>query len=155
MAVTAKVAEPTMPEGITLQAMTEPRHVRDAAQVHVQAYALLGTPEAAVKKLFAHPERVLATPLIGCVAYRAGEPVASALAIQSDGVAGVYWVGTAPTASRLGLATLCTAWVGNRSFEAGATNVNLQASALGAPVYERMGYQQFDRMRWFVCRALG
>ncbi len=155
MAVTARVAEPVPADGITLQAMTEPKHVVDAAQVHAQAYAVLGTPESVVQKLFAHPARVLATPVIGCVAYRAGEPVASALAIQSGPAAGVYWVGTVPSASRLGLATLCTAWVTNRSIDAGAANVNLQASALGAPVYERMGYGRFDRMRWFVCRAAG
>jgi GNAT superfamily N-acetyltransferase len=153
MRVDAPLPVPDAPEGITLRAMNAARHVEDARQVHAQAYALLGMPDKEVHKLFAHPARVLGSPTLGCVAYRGDEPVASALTIQSEGVAGVYWVGTAPSAHRMGLATLCTAWVTRQAFEQGARSVNLQASVMGAPVYARMGFAPFDRMRWFVCRA--
>jgi GNAT superfamily N-acetyltransferase len=153
MRVTQPLPVPALPEGMTVQAMSSTRHVEDAGRVHAQAYALLGMPDKEVHKLFAHPERVLQSPLLGCVVYLGDEPVASALAIQSEGAAGIYWVGTAPSAHRKGLATFCTAWVTQRSFEHGVRSVNLQASVMGAPVYARLGFEPFDRMRWYVCRA--
>jgi ribosomal protein S18 acetylase RimI-like enzyme len=86
--------------------------------------------------------------LISCVVYRGDQPLATALVIQSPDCAGVYWVGTMPSAQRLGLATACTTLATNVGFSAGASVATLQASPFGAPVYQRLGYRTYDRAKW-------
>ncbi|MEY4561877.1 MAG: hypothetical protein RLZZ618_1154 [Pseudomonadota bacterium] len=149
MIVTAQVPMPTAREGISLERYTTAKHVNDALKVVIEAYGSLGLPEREAQVLFEHPQRLLDSALTGVVAYRAGEPVATALAIHTGRASGIYWVSTSLKAQRLGLASLCTAWVTNACFEQGATAVNLQASEQGAPVYPRLGYQTFDQLSWW------
>ena len=72
------------------------------------------------------------------------------MVIVTHGVAGVYWVGTAPGARGRGLAELCTRAAGNAGFDLGARVAALQASVMGEPVYRRMGYVEVTRYPSFV-----
>jgi ribosomal protein S18 acetylase RimI-like enzyme len=69
-----------------------------------------------------------------------GEPAAGAMVVVTHGVAGIYWVGTTPSARGRGLAELCTRVATNRGFDLGARMAALQASTMGEPIYARMGY---------------
>lgn len=153
MLVDAPVKLPLHTGHIKVVHFTEEHHIRDAASINAQAYLALGLPEAETHVLFAEPKRLLAGNVSGCVAYGADQALATALTIDSPGGAGVYWVGTATAAQRTGLATLCTALVTNARFAKGAAVVTLQASPYGEPVYRRLGYRTYDRLKWF--RHLG
>ncbi|HEV2610457.1 MAG TPA: GNAT family N-acetyltransferase [Noviherbaspirillum sp.] len=153
MLVTSPVAMPDVPAGIRIEPFGELRHVQDAAGINAQAYEALGLPAAETRKYFFAPAQLLSPAVFGCVAYRDEQPLATALAIKSTDAAGIYWVGTANAAQRMGLATLCTAFVTNRSLSDGASIVTLQASPFGAPVYERLGYHEYDRLKFY--RHLG
>jgi predicted GNAT family acetyltransferase len=72
------------------------------------------------------------------------------MVICSPLVAGVYWVGTTGGARRTGHAEACTRRVTNAAFALGARAVTLQASPMGEPIYTRLGYRTFDRLRWYV-----
>jgi ribosomal protein S18 acetylase RimI-like enzyme len=75
---------------------------------------------------------------------------ASAVGIR-DLVGGVYMVGTRPESRSRGYGEAVTAAATNDLFAAGATSVVLQASAMGAPIYGRMGYRTFTTYRrWLV-----
>ena len=80
----------------------------------------------------------------------AGGPISTAMIIFSALVAGVYWVGTTSGARRTGLAEACTRYVTNAALDQGARAVTLQASPMGEPIYTRLGYRTFDRLRWYV-----
>jgi hypothetical protein len=43
--------------------------------------------------------------------------------------------------------------VTNTAFERGARAVTLQASPMGEPIFARLGYRTFDRLRWYVVPA--
>jgi hypothetical protein len=47
------------------------------------------------------------------------------------------------------LVSICTALVTNAGFANGASVVTLQASPFGEPVYQRLGYKTYDRLKWF------
>jgi ribosomal protein S18 acetylase RimI-like enzyme len=149
MLIDAPVSVPEIQSGLRLEAFSEERHIKDAASVNAEAYQALGLPATETHAMFADCACVAARKLIGCVAYRGRQPLATALAIKSPHCAGVYWVGTAVEAQRMGLASLCTAHVTNAAFADGAEVLTLQASALGEPVYQRLGYRTYDRMKWF------
>ena len=95
---------------------------------------------------------MLAPHLVWALARLDGRPVACAMALLSHGVAGVYWVGTAPDVRRRGLAERVTRAVGNAGFDAGMRVAALQASVMGHPVYLRMGYETVSYTRWYLAR---
>ena len=149
MLVAAPVAEPQFPAGIRIERLSELRHVQDALRINAEAYEALRLPAAETHVFFGKPQAVLSPRVIGFVAYRGEEPVSTALTLLSGEGAGVYWVGTAASAQRLGLAEACTRLATNAGFAAGARVLTLQASPLGEPIYRRMGYTVYDRQLRF------
>ena len=96
------------------------------------------------------PQRILRPHTIVVMGYLDSQPAAAAIAILSNGIAGLYWVATIPDARKRGLAEACTRLVSNRAFELGARCVVLQASEQGNPIYRRMGYREITNYRWYL-----
>ncbi len=79
-----------------------------------------------------------------------GAPAATAVGFNDAGVTGVYLVGTRAEARGRGLGEAVTAAAGAVSDGQPAV---LQASAMGAPVYSRMGYETFSAVTvWMANR---
>lgn len=142
------------PEGITLRRVDDEAGLRSFTVVNGQAYHTYGLPPEALDDLVDRPAALLQDPRAHMVVAErnGGEPLATAMVYESDGVAGVQWVGTVPSARGLGLGALVTAWVTNLAFDRGASSVNLQASPMGEPVYLRLGFQPIfhysEYVRW-------
>jgi ribosomal protein S18 acetylase RimI-like enzyme len=149
MLIEQAVAEPEVPAGIRIERMTELRHVLDAVAINAEAYEALKLPAAETRVFFGRPQEVLSPRTMGFIAYRDGVPLSTALTLLSGEGAGVYWVGTAAAARRSGLGELCTRLATNAGFAAGARVVTLQASPLGEPIYQRLGYRTYDRQLRF------
>ncbi len=140
-------------EGVELRAVDDAAGVHAFVEVNGAAYATYGMPAGVLADLFDRPDAVLDDPAVHVVvAWRGPDPVAAALAYESDGVASVQWVGTVPNARGRGLAALVTAWTTNVAFDRGASSCTLQASPMGEPVYRRLGYETIyryeDLVRW-------
>ncbi|MFL6623816.1 MAG: GNAT family N-acetyltransferase [Sulfurifustaceae bacterium] len=149
MLIDAPLAEVDPPPGVRVECFAEEHHVQDAMQVNAEAYQANRLPPAETKIYFGRPTALLCARVIGYVAYRGTQPLSTALTVMSGRGAGVYWVGTAATAQRMGLAGLCTRLATNAGFARGASVVTLQASPFGEPVYRRLGYKTYDRMKWY------
>lgn len=75
------------------------------------------------------------------VGYIDGEPVTTSALIYTHGVAGIYNVATIDAHRKKGLGEAMT-WHGvRRGRELGCLFSSLQASDMGKPIYERMGYR--------------
>lgn len=149
MLIEEPIVVPAPGGDIHVEQFAEERHIRDATTVNAEAYQALGLPATETHTLFADCARVAARNLIGFVIYRDGQPLATAMTIKSPRGAGVYWVGTSTKAQRLGLASMCSGLAANAGFSTGASVVTLQASPFGEPVYRRLGYRTYDRLKWF------
>lgn len=69
-----------------------------------------------------------------------GRPVGTSIAIRSDAVSGVYSVGTRSAARGHGVGTAAT-WAAVQAGRAwGCDTAVLQSSAMGLPIYTRMGF---------------
>jgi ribosomal protein S18 acetylase RimI-like enzyme len=147
MLVDSPLAEPAIPAGVRVERFSEERHVLDAVRVVAEAYEMLKLPAQEARVYFGRPAELLSPRVEGFVAYRDDRPVATALTIFSGAGAGVYWVGTAAEARRSGLGELCTRLATNAGFAKGAKVVALQASAFGEPLYRKLGYRAYDRLR--------
>jgi ribosomal protein S18 acetylase RimI-like enzyme len=86
------------------------------------------------------------TDYVTAIARRDGAPLACAAGQITDGNCEILFVATDPAARRQGLAGECMVSVLRQAMDAGATTTTLEASALGEPVYLRMGYRTIGRM---------
>jgi predicted GNAT family acetyltransferase len=71
-----------------------------------------------------------------------GETAACVVAYHSGGDAGIYNVGTRAAARGRGLATGLMRQAALDAREAGCETTSLQATAMGRPVYKRLGYRE-------------
>jgi GNAT superfamily N-acetyltransferase len=71
-----------------------------------------------------------------------GAPVATASLLPAGGIAGIYDVSTVPTARRRGIGTAMTVTALQEARALGYEIAFLQPSAMGRPLYERLGFRQ-------------
>jgi len=112
------------------------------------AYGSLGFPPGLFREAF-DPGLLLAPESWACLGYQDGEPLACASLYTVDEVGFVGWVGSLPQARGRGLAAACTIAATNEAFAQGLALVSLQASAMGAPLYPRLGYERLFDYRLF------
>ena len=110
--------------------------------VNAEAYGTYGMPPEVHADLFDMPALVIEdTAASVVVARRGGEPIATAMTYESDGVASLQWVGTVPAARTAGLGALVTIAGDEPRFAHGASSCSLQASPMGEPIYRKLGYE--------------
>ncbi len=146
MLVRERLQDPPLVEGVELRPVDDVAGVHTFAAVNGAAYATYGMPDEVPARLFDRESDVLNDPFVHpVVAWRGQEPIAAALVYESDNVATVQWVGTVPHERGTGLGALVTAWATNLAFDRGASSCTLQASAMGEPIYRRLGYETIYR----------
>lgn len=84
------------------------------------------------------------------VGYLEGEPVTAGLGWRTGRTIGVYNIATLPTARRRGFGEAMTARVVADGEAAGCDVAALQASSMGRPIYERMGFRLSVRYTGYV-----
>jgi hypothetical protein len=146
MTLEAPVQAPRLPPGAELRRLATSDQAEDYWRVATASYASLGFPPEVFAGYRDH-DRLLAENVAAFLAHLDGEPVAIAMTIVSEGVAGVYWVGTLERARGQGLGQAVTAAATNAGFELGADLASLQASPMGKPIYEAMGYETIFEYR--------
>ena len=142
--------EPPLPAGLEIRRAVDVRDVADCASVNSEAYTTYGAPAEATASCFGRPDAVLAPHVGTFVAYLDGAPVGAAMTLLSHGIAGIYWVGTVEAARGRGVAEACMRVATNWGLDAGAPNVQLQASPMGEPIYRRMGYEEIYRYDFYL-----
>jgi GNAT superfamily N-acetyltransferase len=134
------------PEELTIRQVDATTGFDDHVRV---AAAGFGLDEEAIRAFL--DVRLLEVP--GCrlyVGYVDGQPVACAAGLPLGRTIGVYNVATLERARGRGYGTAMTARVARDGQAAGCAVAALQASAMGRPVYERLGYRTVVRYRAFV-----
>lgn len=148
MALEHRIGLGTPGDGITLHEVDDERLRAEFVEVTVAAYAESFLPADAVEAHLGALEALRADGVRSVVARQGEAPVAAALILASDGVAGVQLVGTVPGARQRGLGELVTRWAVDAGFDSGAAAVVLEASAAGAPIYRRLGFSEISQYRW-------
>jgi ribosomal protein S18 acetylase RimI-like enzyme len=150
MACDAPVAVAPLAEGVTVEQVNSVEVMRELVPVLAGAYALLGLPESVTHKVLGEAERLFRPHLLWLLARHKGVPAAAAMVLFSHSIAGLYWVGTRPELRGHALGEACTRVATNLAFAYGARAVVLQASALGRPVYLRIGFREITSYPWFL-----
>ena len=135
--------------GFQIRRVTDPGGVEDHRAVVTEGFgvarsvaidttdlALLGVPETTIY-----------------VGYAGGLPVTSGLGWRSGRTIGVYAISTVPAARRNGYGEAMTARVVADGIAAGCDVAALQASEVGRPIYERVGFRVDVRYNAYVRSA--
>ncbi len=113
-------------------------HTPSLGQIYFDAYTLLGfDPQG---------------PFLHYVGYMNGEPVTSSTLLFTEGMAGVYDVSTIPSARGKGFGTAITLAPLLEAQARGYRYVCLQATQMGLPIYQRLGFTEQYRERKYLWR---
>lgn len=143
---------PPLAPGAELRRLASAEQAEDYWRVAASSYASLGFPPEVFSGYTDH-RGMLAENLAAFIAYLDGVPGSIAMTIVSDGVAGIYWVGSLERARGKGLGRATTAAATNAGFELGADIASLQASPMGKPIYLDMGFEVVFDYRLFMSPA--
>lgn len=136
---------PALPDGIGCREIVDPAE----AGVLVGLALGLGMPDGVAARVYG-PEPVAAEAYRWFVLLDGDEPVACSMVSLADDVAGIFAVGVPPAHRGRGLGAAAT-WEAIRAGrEMGAAVAALEASEMGRPVYERMGFRTVVELRSFV-----
>ncbi len=126
------------------------RRVRsqDDFDMYLGVYAPILSPSPAFTELFTRAARRIGfaedVPEEHFIGLLHGEPVATVSLVTAGGSAGIYNVTTVDAARRRGIGAAMTVAAARHGGERGFDLATLQASTMGRPVYERLGFE-------FVC----
>lgn len=139
-------AMPEPPADLAVHRVADPQTL---AEFQATAFDGFGLPEAAAPLFLTRDFMEL--PRVALFVGRVGgEPVSTSALVGSEGVAGIYWVSTREAARGRGYGAALTWQAVRTGRDLGYPLASLQASEMGRPVYERMGfrhdrdYAQFD-----------
>jgi ribosomal protein S18 acetylase RimI-like enzyme len=149
MVLGSPVEEPRLPNGAELRRLSEASQADDYWKVAAASYTSIGFPPE-VFGSYSDNAGLLAENVAAFIAFLDGEPVSIAMTIVSNSVAGIYWVGSLEQARGKGLGRAVTTAATNAGFELGAEVASLQASPMGKPIYEAMGYETVFDYRLFM-----
>jgi GNAT superfamily N-acetyltransferase len=121
----------------------EIRPVADAAGLedHVRTVTEgFEMPEPVVRSIVS-PASAARPEVTFYVGYADGRPVSSGLGVRTGRTIGVYNIATVPAARKRGYGAAMTARIAADGAAAGCDVAILQASEMGRPIYERLGYR--------------
>ncbi len=131
----------------------EIRRVRSADELdtYLGVYAPILSPSPAFTELFIRAAKRTGfgadAPEEHFVGFLRGEAVATVSLVTAGGAAGIYNVTTTEAVRRQGIGAAMTVAAVRHGANRGMTVATLQASTMGRPVYERLGFE-------FVCDLL-
>jgi len=113
--------------------------------------AMIGfdTPTEFFDPLFAL-ESALEMPYTRFLALWNGKPAGISALYLDSGVAGLYFVATIPEARRHGVGMAVTQAALEEARTLGCDSAILQASPMGAPMYERLGFQECCKLKLYL-----
>jgi ribosomal protein S18 acetylase RimI-like enzyme len=132
-------------EGLDIQVVRDAATLRDHLLIDAECF---GLPLDIGERMFT-PKLIDATDTTAYVGYVDGLPVATSGVVITGRTTGVYNIATRASHRGRGIGEAMTARAIARGVELGATFASLQASEMGKPVYERMGFRVVREYRTF------
>jgi Acetyltransferase (GNAT) domain len=155
MILSRRAEEPQLASGAELRRVESEADLLAYWDVAASAYASLGFPPELFEANRGSRRPLEDPDAAAFLALLEGEPAAVAMTIVTHGVAGVYWVGTVESARGVGLGRAVTAAATNAGLELGGEAASLQASHMGRPIYEAMGYETIHDYRLLLSHPPG
>lgn len=146
----ADLVRPVVPRELRLAWVRTERDRAAYQDVMEAAWGIYGIDRSAIRPFFARLEALEGLDVQTVLGWVGSEAVAGAILYSLQGVAGIGWVGTLPSASRRGYGAAVTCRAVEEGFARGMRFGSLQASPLGEPVYRRIGFRTVSSYHVYV-----
>ena len=133
-------------DGLSMRPVDDARAVDDHVRVVAQGFDF--DPEQLARALT--PRLLEDGSWRGYVGYAGGAPVAASQLVVSGATAGIYYVATVESARGRGFGAAITARAMADAAALGCRTISLQASPMGLPIYERLGFRRVAYYRTYV-----
>lgn len=134
------------PDGVEIERVSDLEALAHFRAVDREAFDDPGV----IAEVFA-PDAILDEPRAGLfLALLDGVPVATATAAITGDVAGIFGVATLESARKRGIGTAVTAAACAFAYDRGCDLLYLQATPMGLPIYERMGFETLGYYRGYM-----
>ena len=153
MAVWAPLAPLPLTRGEPISVVSSASLHHDFLEAATRSFLSLGVEADTWSRVYPTLDSVSQADVLAVVAGEPGCPLAVAMGYLHEGVCEVIHVGTIPEARRRGLGASVTAAVLEESAARGATLAVLQATPMGEPVYQQLGFTTIDRYDLFLRRG--
>lgn len=141
MVLQDRAEERPLPDGAEIRRLRTAEEAADYWRIAASAYESIGFPPEAFG-FYEGLERLAdGNGAQAFLAYLDGAAVGIGMTIVSDGVAGIYWIGSLAEARGMGIGRAVTAAAANAGLDMGADVASLQASHMGGPLYREMGFE--------------
>lgn len=137
---------PTTAPGLDLRVVADAAGLRDHAIVAAHAF---GFPET-VALAFIGEELWTRDGAMVYTGYAEGRPVASGFSLRTGETLGIYTIATESDARGRGFGAAMTGRLIADGAAGGCTVATLQASAMGRPIYERLGFRLVQEYEVYV-----
>ena len=140
------------PAGVTVRRVETDADRMSWVTANLTGFAADDHDRGAVRSAYSTLDSLVGGPIAGFVAEADGRPVGAAMVFVDEptGIGVVGWVGTVPEYRRRGIGDAVTRAATNAGFALGARIVSLQASPMGLPLYEKLGYRTVGAYKiWF------
>lgn len=137
---------PTTAAGLEIQVVHDATALRDHALVAARSFGVAEPVALAIigEGLWRRPGATVYT------GYAEGRPVACGYSVRSGATLGIFTIATVPEARKRGFGAAMTGRLARDGAAAGCELVTLQASDMGRPIYERMGFRVVQEYDLFV-----
>jgi GNAT superfamily N-acetyltransferase len=134
------------PPGHEIRRVTDGTGITDLT---VTGAAGFGMPVEWVEAIIGEPLLALPGAFL-YVGYSDGIPVTTGVAIRTGRTIGIYFIATVEAARRRGLGSAMTMRIVDDGAGSGCDVAILQASEMGFPIYERLGFETVVEYRGFI-----
>lgn len=150
IAIDRPPAEAPSPPGVEIARVHSDTGCQDYLRVVAASYGVDDAGLAIAEQIFFSLASLDAPQVAVFVAYRDGAPVAGAMVYVAAGAAGLYWGVTVPAERGRGLGRAICRSVVEAGFAMGARCAVAQSSAVGTPIWVRMGFEVVTHYRRYL-----
>lgn len=140
---------PPLSGDLDVRQVSEPDEIRTWSRTCEKGYGFQeGFLEPLTQGMISNPGTLKRVGLY--LGYAGGQPVSTSMRVTTEGISGVYCVATVPEGRCHGYGAALTWRAGFDGRRDGCRTAYLQASAMGRPLYEKMGYKVVEEYQVWV-----
>lgn len=150
MIIDHPVTTPSLPDDVVIRSVKDQQTRINFLDVVGESFEDLGESRSTWLKCYPTVDSLVNPHSEALVVYQGGEAVAGGMYYRTGEVVEILHIGTRPSFRGRGHGRAVSAALTNHAFEHGVQLASLQATSMGLPIYQQMGYETVSTYHCFL-----